>query len=171
MKDITMTSTQLVADSYTGYHQSVYRYIYYKINDREEAEDLSQDVFLRLMDYKQMLRPDTVKFFIFTIARNLVNDYLRRYYKKQEITSYIYDHSATCTNETESRIITKDLLTIEQKKLSMLPAQRRKVYTMSRFEDKTVADISTELNLSSRTVENHLFISRKEIREFMKQCI
>lgn len=32
------------------------------MNNKEEAEDLSQDVFVRLMDYKQMLRPDTVKF-------------------------------------------------------------------------------------------------------------
>lgn len=52
-----MTSTQLVADSYASYHRSVYLYIYYRINSKEEAEDLSQDVFLRLMDYKKMLRP------------------------------------------------------------------------------------------------------------------
>ena len=51
MENPTMTSTQLVADSYTSYHRSVYLYIYYRINSKEEAEDLSQDVFLRLMDY------------------------------------------------------------------------------------------------------------------------
>ena len=84
-----MTSPQLIADSYERYHFSVYLYIYNKVNNKEEAEDLSQDVFVRLMDYKRMLRPDTVKFFIYTISRNLVNDYLRRYYKKQEITSYM----------------------------------------------------------------------------------
>ena len=74
-----MKSTQLVADSYKSYHRSVYLYIYYKIDKSEEAKDLSHDVFLRLMDYKQMLRPDTVKYFIFAICRNLVTDYLRRY--------------------------------------------------------------------------------------------
>lgn len=42
---------------------------------------------------------------------------------------------------------------------------------MSRFEDKSSSEISAKLNLSRRTVENHLFISRKEIREYMKQCI
>ena len=107
-----------------------------------------------------MLRPDTVKFFIYTISRNLVNDYLRRHYKKQEITSYIYDHATTCTNETENQIVANDLL-----------EQRRKIYIMSRFEDKSSSEISAKLNLSRRTVENHLFISRKEIREYMKQCI
>ena len=42
---------------------------------------------------------------------------------------------------------------------------------MNCFEDKSVTDISEELNISRRTVENHLFISRKEVREYLKQCI
>lgn len=171
MKDITMTSTQFVADSYTSYHRSVYLYIYYKINCREEAEDLAQDVFVRLMDYKKMLRPDTVKFFIHTIARNLVTDYLRRHYKKQEVYAYIYDSALKADNMTESNIIARDLLACEKRKLSMLPSQRRKIYYMSRFHEQSATDISAELNLSRRTVENHLFISRKEMREYMLQCI
>ena len=93
MENCMMTSPQLIADSYERYHFSVYLYIYNKVNNKEEAEDLSQDVFVRLMDYKRMLRPDTVKFFIYTISRNLVNDYLRRYYKKQEITSYTVSYT------------------------------------------------------------------------------
>ena len=166
MENSTMTTSQLIADSYVSYHNQVYLYILHKVNCREEAEDLSQDVFLRLMEYKQMLRPDTVKFFIYTISRNLVNDYLRRFYKKQEISSYMYDHA-----DTESRIISDDLAALEQHKLSVLPTQRRKIYTMSRFEDKSIADISSELNLSHRTVENHLRIGRHEVREYIRQCI
>ena len=171
MENSTMTTSQLIADSYVSYHNQVYLYILHKVNCREEAEDLSQDVFLRLMEYKQMLRPDTVKFFIYTISRNLVNDYLRRFYKKQEFSSYMYDHAETCTNDTESRIISDDLAALEQRKLSVLPTQRRKIYTMSRFEDKSIADISSELNLSHRTVENHLRIGRHEVREYIRQCI
>ena len=118
-----------------------------------------------------MLRPDTVKFFIFTIARNLLNDYLRRYYKKQEITSYIYDHAITYTNETESLIIAKEISLLEKNKLEMLSDQRKKVYAMNRFEDKSISEISIELSISPRTVENHLFISRKVVRDFIRQCI
>lgn len=166
-----MTSPQLIADSYERYRSSVYLYIYRKVNNKEEAEDLSQDVFVRLMDYKQMLRPDTVKFFIYAISRNLVNDYLRRYYKKQEVTSYIYDAMEVVHDEVESGIVAGDLLACEKRRVALLPQQRRKIYVMSRFEDKSVTDISEELNLSRRTVENHLFISRKEVREYLRQCI
>ena len=171
MEDLKATTPCLISDSYKEYYSSVCSYINYRINNWETAKDLSQDVFLRLIDYKQMLRPDTVKYFIFTIARNLLNDYLRRYYKKQEITSYIYDHSITYTNETESLIIAKELSLLEKHKLEMLSDQRRKIYTMNRFEDKSISEISSELSISPRTVENHLFVSRKVVRDFIRQCI
>ena len=48
-----MTTSQLIADSYVSYHSQVYLYILRKVNCQKEAEDLSQDVFLRLMEYKQ----------------------------------------------------------------------------------------------------------------------
>lgn len=171
MRDTTMTSFKLIADSYKNYQHSVFLYIYYKIGNKEEAEDLTQDVFLKLMDYQQMLRADTIKFFIFTISRNLVYDYLRHHYKRLEVTSYIYEQQETYTDIVEEQIIADDLLQLEKRKVVQLSEQRRKVYVMARFEDKTASEISQALNLSSRTVENHLFTSRKEIRECMRQCI
>lgn len=166
-----MSSVQLISDSYKNYHRSVYLYILYKIRKDEDAKDLSQDVFLRLMDYKQMLRPETIKHFIFSICRNLVIDYLRRHYKMQEITSYFLDQIPTSTNDVESQIIANDISTCEQERVLRLPMQRRKIYVMSRFRHKSSADISACLGLSVRTVENHLFVSRKEIREYIQQCI
>jgi len=165
------SSIHLIEDSYKKYQRSVFLYIYYKIGNKEEAEDLVQDVFVRLIGYQQMLRVDTIKHFIFTISRNLLYDYFRHHYKRLEVTSYIYDQRETCTNETEEQVITRDLLLLEKKKVAQLSEQRRKVYMMTRFENKTLPEVSRILNLSSRTVENHLFASRKMIREYIRQCI
>lgn len=171
MEATTNITDQLITRSYEEYHSIILSYITYRITHRYEAEDLAQDVFIRLMDYKQMLRPDTVKYFLFTIARNIVIDYLRRYYKKQEIDSYLYDMTATSTNETEEQIIVNDLMSVEQRRLAMMPEQRRMVYSLNRFEGKTSPEIATEMNLSCRTVENHLFIGRREMRDFFRNCI
>lgn len=171
METITNTSDNIITNSYKEYHQVILTYITYRITHRYEAEDLTQDVFVRLLDYKQMLRPDTVKYFLFTIARNIVIDYIRRYYKKQEIDSYIYDTMSTSTNETEEKIIGDDLMTMERTRLAAMPEQRRLIYTLNRFENKTSPEIANELNLSCRTVENHLFLGRREMREFFRNCI
>lgn len=126
---------------------------------------------MRLMVNKQMLRPDTVKYFLFTIARNLVTDYIRRYYKKQEIDSYLYDFTVTSSNDTEEKIIADDLMAMERTRLAAMPEQRRLIYTLNRFEDKSSPEIASELELSCRTVENHLFLGRRDMRDFFRNCI
>ena len=171
MEATTNITEQLITRSYEEYYPVILSYITYRITHRCEAEDLTQDVFVRLLDYKRMLRPDTVKYFLFAIARNIVTDYLRRYYKKQEIGSYMYDMTASRTNETEEQIIGNDLMMLEQRRLAVMPEQRRLVYTLNRFEGKSSPEIANEMNLSRRTVENHLFIGRREMRDFFRNCI
>ncbi len=162
---------QLIADAYRAYRDSGIKYIFSKIGNNKQAEDLVQDAFVRLMEYRQMLREDTVKAMFFTVLRNLLYDYLRRFYKQQEITAYLYDHTINHTDEPESTIVAEDLETLEKKKLNELPTKRRMVYMLSRYEDKTIVDIAEEMGIALRTAENHLRMGRKEVREYIRQCI
>ena len=171
MENRIKLSDRLITEYYEEYRQSVFFYICRRIENRSDAEDLTQDAFLRLLEYRMMIRRDTLKYFIFTIVRNLLNDYLRRYYKRQEIDRYLYDTLPVTTVEPESRMVADELRRLESRRVSALPEQRRKVYIMSRFQDKPAEDIAEELKLSQRTVENHLFISRREVREFIRRCI
>ena len=171
MENRIKLSDRLITEYYEEYRQSVFFYICRRIEDKDDAEDLIQDAFLRLLEYRMMIRRDTLKYFLFTIVRNLLNDYLRRYYKRQEIDRYLYDTLPVTTVEPESRMVADELRRLESRRVSALPEQRRKVYIMSRFQDKSADDIAEELNLSKRTVENHLFISRREVREFIRRCI
>lgn len=171
MKDLTHTSNELVARIFMDYRQSVFFYVYKRIGKKEDSEDLVQDAYLRLLEYRTMLRPDTVKYFLFTIVRNLVIDYFRRFYKRQEVVDFLQEFSQTKTMESDSPVIIKDLQKQEWNRVRLLPRQRRKIYVMNRFEGKNLSEIASELHLSQRTVENHLFISRKEVRIYMKQCI
>ena len=162
---------QLIEDAYQEYRQSVASYIYYKIGNKETSEDLAQDVFLRLMDYRQIVCAETIKNFIFVIARNLINDYLRHFYVRQEVTSYIYDNQPSYTHVVEEQVVADDLRALERNRIARLPEQRRKVYVLARFGGKGIPEIARELNLSLRTVGNHLYISRKEVREYIRECI
>lgn len=171
MENRIKLSDRLITEYYEEYRQSVFFYICRRIENRSDAEDLIQDAFLRLLEYRMMIRRDTLKYFLFTIVRNLLNDYLRRYYKRQEIDRYLYDTLPVTTVEPESRMVADEIRKLECRRVSALSGQRRKVYVLSRFYDKSVLDISKDLNLSYRTVENHLFISRREVRDFIRQCI
>lgn len=172
MKDTSAHITvQFLMETYTTYRPLVFRYIYRKLNGCMETEDLVQDAFLRLLEYRSMLRPETVRSFLYTIVRNLVTDYLRRHYKKQEVMACMCEGLVVSVENMESAVMAKDLSFQEEKRVNQLSPKVRAVYSMSRFEGKSALEIAEELSIPKRTVEGYLLAGRKSVREYMRQCI
>ena len=169
--DKTITVDCLITQSYIDFHEAIYNYIKNRINNAEDAADLAQDTYVRLLDYKAMLRQETVKSFVFTIARNLVIDYIRRHYRKQEVSANMYEFSKEYTDSVENELYARDLQKLENGLMMTLPKQRKLIYYMDRFEEKSADEISQTLQISKRTVESHLFSSRKAVREYIRKCI
>ena len=61
MQTLFSNSDQIIIDAYNAYQSSLINYISVRVGDKEFAKDLSQDVFLRLVSYKSMIRKDTVR--------------------------------------------------------------------------------------------------------------
>lgn len=171
MKDTSAYITvQFLAETYVAYRPLVFRYITRKLNGCPDAEDLVQDAFLRLLEYRSMLRPETVRSFLYTIVRNLVTDYLRRHYKKQEVMACMMEGLSGTVADAESVVVVRDLLNQEKMGVKRLTSKVRIVYGMIRFEEKTLSEVAEELSISKRTIERYLLIGRKAIREYMK-CV
>ncbi len=172
--DCQVSAYDTIDKCYREYHQSIKSYITYKLSDADIAEDLTQDVFLHLMECGQMVRMQTARNMLYTIARNLVIDYLRRYYsrysRQQTMDATMLENRAA-TISVESLVAAADIARHEQARMQLLPPQRRKIYNMVRFEEKNVPEVAQELSLSVRTVENHLAIGRREVREYIRKCI
>lgn len=167
----SQSMNQIVEECYNLYREDVRKYITYKLGDAILAQDLTQDVFLRLMECGQLIRRETMRNMVYTISRNIVTDYLRRYYRRQEMEEYFIESTPVSSTHEESSISAQDIAEKERARMKLLPPQRQKIYEMVRFEEKSVPEIAQDLQLSTRTVENHLAISRKEIRAYIRECI
>lgn len=163
--------SRLVAETYMHDKDLILYYVLKRINNYEDARDITHDVFIRMLEYGSTLCEKTVRSFMFTIARNLVIDYLRHFQKKQEVNIYMMEISSEYDNSSDSMVIYDDLVKLERMKVLSLPEQRKIVYMKNRYEEKTSKEIAKELCLSKKTVEGHLLLSRKQIREYIKQCI
>lgn len=166
-----MMNDYLITEAYGNYRNAVFRYFSSRINREEDAEDLAQDVFLRLMEQPDFVQESTLCSLVFTIAHNLLMDYLRRHYKWQEVASHIKDAAAWTTNETESRVVANDLRRQEGLCLEKMPELRKNVYRMVRYEGKTATEISAELDMPVKAVCDQLYLGRKAVRTYMKECI
>ena len=77
------TRHDLLTRSYVDHYRRVLGFIASRINCEEDAENLAQDVWLRLLEYDKALSEDSILSLIYTVASNLVNDYLRRLYRSR----------------------------------------------------------------------------------------
>jgi RNA polymerase sigma-70 factor (ECF subfamily) len=70
----------VIAGLYDRYHRGIYRYLYYRVGDQQAAEDLTSEVFLRMLRFISGFHPPATLFqaWLFQIARNLAIDHHRK---------------------------------------------------------------------------------------------
>lgn len=168
-----MKSDQIITNAYMELRPCLTRYISARVNDAEDAEDLAQDVFLKLLEHvgEGGFIPQQIRYLIFTVARNVVNDYLRHHYVRREADRYLMDYAPKSDTSTESRVVASDLAAIEARCIAALSARRRRVFEMRRYEGLSAAEIAERLGLSTRTVENHIFTASTIVRSRMRAVI
>lgn len=76
--------SQIIGAVYDQYFPEVYRYVRYRVDDDAVAEDIASDVFVRLLEASRKLQgPQTsLKGWLIATASNVVNDHLRRQYRR-----------------------------------------------------------------------------------------
>ena len=171
MKQTTNNLGQMIANFYTVHHAELVNYATSRLGNREESEDLVQDVFIKMMSFEGIINEATIKSFAFTIAANKIKDHLRRRifrHKMEENAKYEMElqHS-----HVERVVEYHDTLRMVNDSMARLSPACAKVYRMSLFEDMTAGDIAQETNVSKRTVESQLFTSRKQVRTMLSRAM
>lgn len=166
------TTVDLIERFYRENYSILVRYISSHMNaHKDEAEDLAQMVFLRLLTWERPLREDDLHGLVITIARNLITDYWRRNACHNNWLAETKWEQKTKDETSVSKVYYKDLLGNIRNKLFTFPPQRRKVYEMSLFSDFSIGDIAKKLSIAYKTAEAHLHIGRREMRSYVRQCI
>ena len=171
MKQTANNQGQMIANFYTVHHAELVNFATSRLGNREESEDLVQDVFIKMMSFEGMINKETIKSFAFTIAANKIKDHLRRRifrHKMEENAKYEMElqHS-----HVERVAEYHDTLRMVNDSMVRLSPACAKVYRMSLFEDMTAGDIALEMNVSKRTVESQLFTSRKQVRTMLSRAM
>lgn len=146
-------STEATGQLYERHYQSIFRYLAYRTGDPRAAEDLTGDVFLKMLEALPAFRVGTASFrtWLFQIARNLAIDHYRRNRSRpvqplEEALPAPIEHP----EEAAQRQLTVELL---RRALSRLADDQRDVVLMRFVEGMPLAEVATTLHRSEDAIK------------------
>lgn len=136
------------------------------LKDLDVAQDLTQDVFVRLYERKSSLEiHSSLKSFLYTTVRNKCLDYIKINRIHNDHKEVIKKQFAGAEIEHSDRVMQVELQQQIYNAIDALPEQRQKIFKLSRLNGKSNQEIASELDLSKRTVETHISNALKNLKE------
>jgi RNA polymerase sigma-70 factor (ECF subfamily) len=142
------------------FRSALMTYFSKRVANRSEAEDLTQEVFVRLLARAEAPVAAGVRPYVFTIAANLLRDRARRSVTRQVGAHVPLDghngHELIEDREPERVLIGKEALKTALAALSELSETTREIFILFRLEKMRQRDIAELFGLSVSTVEKHI---------------
>ncbi len=144
------------------------RYCTQLIRNQTIAEEIVQEKFVQLWEKRDEINIHTsYKTYLYTSVKNKSIDYLRLKYKKSFIT-YEEANQLLVHNADPSRLLEySEFSDIVTKAVEELPEKCFTVFSLKRYGEFTRKEIAEKLNISEKTVDNHLSMATKKIRSYL----
>lgn len=150
------------------YHGAIYRYILRLVHHQEEAEDLTQETFLRVHRYFSSLQePTAIKAWLYRIATNVCYDRFRQAaFKSQEseLTPELDELEDLDSPGLEQVIDQVEMSDCVQKYIERLSDDHRLIILLHDLHGMTHAEISRQLNCSLETVKIRHYRARQKLK-------
>lgn len=160
-------NNKLITNYYITHRDELLAFASSRLGDSCLAEDIVQDVFLRLLSTDKMITEVTLPALVYTITRNLINDYYRRHTTYEQYEHYI---KGVCSEVTtmESVFSAFEIMERLERGLVRLPENCREIYRLHIYGGMKVGEISRELGEGYKSVEHRLGTARKVMREYLR---
>lgn len=161
-----------LGEIYDRYRQEVYRYALTLVKIPEIAEDLVQDVFVKIWEIRQRLEiKQSFRSYLFRICHNRAIDINKEIASKHHLVDQLVYHYQIAT-DTELSFTQEELQRYDElveEALSTLTPQRRKVFDMCKKEKKSYEEVARELGISPNTVKAHVSQTLALLRKYVSQ--
>jgi RNA polymerase sigma-70 factor, ECF subfamily len=161
------------------YAGRILNFIYKMVGSREDAEDLTQDVFLRAFhDLKSLLDEDRFESWLYRIARNEVYQSFRKKRSERELRDAPVDVSGEVNFDPadgrptpQDWILQAELGSRIRTVLSELPPKLREVFVLAVIHEKSYAEICEIVGRSLLSVKTDIFRARQFARKTLGQYL
>lgn len=149
---------------FNRYWEYLFSIIYRRLNDRDQTQDIVQDIFIYIWNNRASLSIRTgMEPYLFTAARNQLYSLYRR--DKLRLAREVeLQYQTTVSPQTDQLVLFKEVDRLVTEELERMPDNVRRCFTLSREEGKSIREIALELMLSEKTVKNNISDALKRLR-------
>ncbi|SFW20244.1 RNA polymerase sigma-70 factor, ECF subfamily [Sinomicrobium oceani] len=148
------------------YQDRLYRYNQKILRNHEASEEILQDVFVKVWNYRHQIDESRdFSFLLFKIAKNTIINYLKSQKAKQQLSTETISTLATHICPEETMIWEQYVMMLDQA-IAELPERCRIVFKKSRLEGKSYEEIADDLGISRNTVRLQIIKSLKLIKSY-----
>lgn len=148
---------------YDQYATDVLRVCYFYLSDREKAEDVCQDVFVRLMTTHPLLQPGREKSWLLKVALNRCRDLWRGAWLKRVILGGPTFELIPAPDEFSRRDDQQAMMSA----INQLPATFKEVILLHYYQGMNIAEIAQMLELPEGTISSRLSRGRKKLESIL----
>jgi RNA polymerase sigma-70 factor (family 1) len=150
------------------YRSRLLSYLIRVIKFPEDAEELTQEIFLKVWINREFLAEvESPSHYIFVMARNKAVDYLRKSALDSRLRQELWKIINAHQNPIEEQVFADDSARLINEAIFKLSHQKQAVFRLSRMEGLTHDQIAVQLSISKNTVKNHIGASVKFIKNYL----
>ena len=150
---------------YHQYSRNVYRFAYSFLKNRQDSEEVMQEVFLKVWRNRNTLNEYySLKAYLFSISHNVIIDEFRKRLKDGKYKEFLKNRAELSSMDTENSIEFNELNERYSDAVEHLPEKRKKIFKLSREDGFSYKEIADKLNISPKTVENQMSQALKYLR-------
>lgn len=154
------------AEIYEVYSDPLNQFVLKYVKSKELSNDIIQEVFIRIWEHRDELPAiESFKAYLFTIARNLTLNFLKRASKENTVKAEIARNYKSVFCITEDRLLSDQYKQFIEEVLQSLPPQTRTVFRLCREEEKSYDEVAACLGISRNAVKKHIVRSHKFFKE------
>jgi RNA polymerase sigma factor (sigma-70 family) len=155
----------MLSELFERHHRQVFNYLYRLTASRQQAEDLMQDVFFRILKYRDTYRPRTsFVAWMYQVARNAQID-SRRKYRVETAWSEDAPEPASRERPADEQLRREQEVRLVRRALAALPPDKREVLVLSRYQNLKYEQIGEILGCEVNTVKQRVFRAVKALSD------
>ena len=155
---------------YRIYVEHVFYFALRYLKTREDAENVTQEVFVKIWETRRRLNPEaSFSAYLFTITKNFIFNINRKKVNEAAYLDHLTRVISHADSGTEKALFYRELQEQVDRCVEQLPGQRKKVFVLSRQEGLSHREISLKLGISERTVAAHIRLGLQALRKFLNE--